>query len=51
MKLTPQQKAQLTPLSRWLLEYIRDHDFNLTDLAHLRKKAAKLGYTLTATEA
>ena len=33
MRLTPQQKSSLTPLARWLLDYVREHEITLTELS------------------
>lgn len=33
MRLTKEQKAKLTPLGRWLLDYVRDQETNLTALS------------------
>ncbi len=41
MKLTPQQKANATPLGRWLLDYTREHEITLTDLS--RQAGLSLG--------
>ena len=41
MKLTAQQKASLTPLARWLLDYTRDHEITLTELS--RQAGLSLG--------
>ena len=41
MKLTPQQKSNLSPLGRWLLEYVRDNEITLTEVA--RQAGLSLG--------
>lgn len=41
MRLTPQQRSQLTPLARWLLDYVREHDTTLTELS--RQAGLSLG--------
>lgn len=33
MRLTPQQKSSLTPLARWLLDYVREREITLTELS------------------
>ena len=41
MKLTQQQRAQLTPLAKWILDYVREHDTTLTELS--REAGLSLG--------
>jgi len=41
MRLTPQQKANLTPLAHWLLRYAREREITLTDLS--RQAGLSLG--------
>ncbi len=41
MKLTAQQKASLTPLARWMLDYTREHEITLTELS--RQAGLSLG--------
>jgi hypothetical protein len=41
MKLTSQQRASLTPLARWLLDYVRERDTTLTQLS--REAGLSLG--------
>jgi transcriptional regulator with XRE-family HTH domain len=35
MRLTPEQRAALRPLARWLMDYIDEHGITLTELARL----------------
>ena len=41
MKLKPEQKANMTPLARWLLDYTHEHDTTLTQLS--RQAGLSLG--------
>ena len=41
MKLTQHQKANLTPLARWLLDYVREREITLTQLS--RQAGLSLG--------
>ncbi len=41
MRLKPHQKANLTPLAQWLMDYVREQDTTLTQLS--REAGLSLG--------